>query len=145
MFPWLQPNTPICNRLILGDFDPSGLDIARIVEKRLCEFAWDAEIHFQRVAVTPQQITELNLPTRPTKRSDSRSCRFEGGSVEVDAIPPKTLRDLARRCIEQHVDYDAYARLKLVEENERTLLSQLVESMDDEIDEADADAKEELG
>ena len=50
-----------------GDHDPSGVDIPRSVEARLREFAPRAEIHFERVAVTPQQITMFNLATRPTK------------------------------------------------------------------------------
>jgi hypothetical protein len=35
----------------------------------LRKFAPGAEIHFERVAVTKEQITALNLPTRPTKKS----------------------------------------------------------------------------
>jgi hypothetical protein len=31
----------------------------------------DAEIHFERLAVTPQQIADWDLPTRPTKNKDS--------------------------------------------------------------------------
>jgi hypothetical protein len=60
----------------LGDYDPSGVDISRQVERRLREFAPDAEIHFERVAVTPEQIQTLQLPTRPTKRTDSRAKAF---------------------------------------------------------------------
>jgi hypothetical protein len=52
-----------------GDNDPSGLDITRAVE---------AEVYFERVAVTAAQITDLGLPTRPTKKTDSRSKGFEG-------------------------------------------------------------------
>ncbi|MCX6924086.1 MAG: hypothetical protein NT154_12885, partial [Verrucomicrobia bacterium] len=83
-----------------GDYDPSGCDITRAVEAGIREFAPTAEIHFKRVAVTPEQITEWKLPTRPTKTTDSRSRRFDGESVEVDAVPPATLRGLVRSCIE---------------------------------------------
>src|SRR5262249_17037909 len=51
-----------------GDYDPSGLDITRGVEEGLGEFDPDADIRFQRVAVTTDQIEEWNLPTRPTKK-----------------------------------------------------------------------------
>ena len=98
-----------------GDADPSGLDITRAVESGLREFAPGAEIHFERVAVTAQQIIDMDLPTRPTKKTDSRSKNFAGESVEVDAIDPNTLRDLVRACIVQHVDADELARLELVE------------------------------
>ena len=51
----------------LGDHDPSGVDIPRKVEEGLREFAPNAEIHFSRLAVTENQILELDLATRPTK------------------------------------------------------------------------------
>jgi hypothetical protein len=51
----------------LGDHDPSGIAAWEHVQTRLSEFAPDAEIHFERLAVTESQIWEYNLPTRPTK------------------------------------------------------------------------------
>jgi hypothetical protein len=52
-------------------------------------------VHFKRLAVLPGQITEWNLPTRPTKTSDSRSRNFGGDvSVELDAIEPDRLRSI---------------------------------------------------
>src|SRR5690606_5014507 len=88
----------------LGDHDPSGVDIPRNVEARLREFAPEAEIHFDVLAVTPDQIVEYGLPTRPTKKTDSRAKTFEGESVEVDAIPPRELRRIVRESITQHID-----------------------------------------
>ena len=111
----------------LGDHDPSGVDIPRAVERSIREFAPRAEIHFQRVAVTPRQIKRWNLPTRPTKQSDSRSKGFDGESVEVDAIPARTLRALVRACITQHVDRDALATLELAEDSERQILKAFAE------------------
>lgn len=70
-----------------GDFDPSGQDAARAVENGLRRHARDAEIHFERVAVTQRQIDEWDLPTRPTKQADSRAKKFGPVSVELDAIP----------------------------------------------------------
>jgi hypothetical protein len=98
-----------------GDYDPSGIDISRKVERDLRDFAPDAEIHFQRVAVTEEQIELFNLPTRPTKKSDSRAKNFAGASVEVDAIPPATLRQLARDCITQHIDRYALRQTERIE------------------------------
>jgi hypothetical protein len=111
-----------------GDYDPSGLDIPRVVEKRLREFAPYADVTFERVAVTPQQIEELSLPTRPTKKKDSRSKNFKGESVEVDAIPPHTLRELVRDCITRHIDQRAYEELKRIEQAERESLQNAVGS-----------------
>ncbi len=97
-----------------GDHDPSGVDISRNVLARLQEFAPKAEIHFERVAVTPKQIKRLHLPTRPTKKTDSRSKGFSGESVEVDAIEPKELRRILRSCITRHLAQEA------IDANERT-------------------------
>ena len=105
-----------------GDYDPSGLDISRNVEERLREFAPYAEIHFLRTAVTAQQIEAMNLPTRPTKQTDSRAKGFEGESVEVDAIPPGTLRSIVSECIVQHIDQEQLEVLKVAERSEREAL-----------------------
>jgi hypothetical protein len=110
-----------------GDHDPSGLDIPRNVERRLREFAPDADIHFERVAVNPWQIVQWGLPMRPTKTSDARSKHFIGDSVEVDSIPPHQLRALATECIEQHVNQAQLRILKVAEDSERTLLTRLYE------------------
>ncbi len=102
-----------------GDHDPSGVHIDRVILRRLREFAPNADICFQRVAVLSEQIEELDLPTRPTKKTDSRSKGFSGESVEVDAIEPTYLRQLVRECIEQHIDRRALEKSKNLEKKER--------------------------
>ena len=111
-----------------GDCDPSGRDIPRAVEKSLREMS-GADITFEVVAVTDQQIEEMNLPTRPTKKTDSRSKNFEGESVEVDAIPPKELKRICRSLIEQHIDEGLLGRHVLIENAERDTLTQIVANM----------------
>ncbi len=82
------------------------------------------DITFERVAVTPSQITTMSLVTRPTKSTDSRSKSFKGESVEVDAIPPRDLHRIVEDCITRHIDQAALERLQLVEEQEKkTLMS----------------------
>jgi hypothetical protein len=109
----------------LGDHDPSGVDIPRNVEARLREFAPDADITFERLAVTPEQIVEYDLETRPTKTSDTRAWSFDGESVEVDAIDPEDLRSLVRGAIESHIDQDALAVIEAAEESEREILERI--------------------
>lgn len=113
-----------------GDYDPSGCDITRAVEAGIREFAPSAEIHFQRVAVTRAQIDEWTLPTRPTKTSDSRSRQFDGESVEVDAVPPATLRAMVRGCIERHIDPWRLTQLRRVEAQERETLKRIAGTME---------------
>jgi len=111
----------------LGDHDPSGVDIPRKVEAELRRLAPGADLFFSRLAVLPEQIVDLDLPTRPTKKTDSRSKRFVGESVEVDAIPPRKLRDVVKRAIERHIDFERLEALEEIEAQERATLSGIAE------------------
>ena len=119
----------------LGDRDPSGLRISTSIERgvrRLCRQlarGWndnhDAQVIFERVAVTEEQIDRWKLPTRPTKIGGN--CHAKGwsddlGSVELDAIPSDRLRNLVRAHIERHVDHDQLRHLRLIEAEERDQL-----------------------
>jgi hypothetical protein len=109
-----------------GDWDPSGVSGERHVEKKLRQYAPHAEIHFERVAVTPEQIVRFGLPTRPTKASDSRYRKWKGGrNVEVDALPPATIRELASRVIEQHIDPHVLEQTRLEEKAARSTLGSI--------------------
>ena len=79
----------------------------------------------ERLGVLPWQIDEWELPSRPTKRTDSRSKDFKGESVELDAIPADQLRALAEEAIERHVDRAKLDVLERVEAEERRGLEQL--------------------
>jgi hypothetical protein len=111
-----------------GDLDPSGVDAARDIEAKLRRYAPDAEIHFERPAVTRVQVEEWNLPTRPTKEKDPRAKKFGSAtSVELDAIPAHKLRELVRECIERHIDHEQLKILKVAEESERGFLKSVAE------------------
>src|SRR5262249_54369813 len=106
----------------LGDFDPSGVNAGEKIEQTLKEMAPDAEIHFERLAVTPEQISGWNLPTRPTKATDTRAKGFGTISVELDAIEPNRLRSLIQGAIERHLPAQQFEVLKAAEESQRRLL-----------------------
>jgi len=117
-----------------GDFDPLGVDISRSTEARLREFIteitgsehWQPFFHFHRVAVNHDQIEAMALPTRPTKKSDSRSAKFgHNVSVEVDAINPDTLRQMTRDCITAHINEHELQTLRQTEAWEREVLEQV--------------------
>jgi hypothetical protein len=108
-----------------GDFDPSGQDAARAIEKSLRHHASNAEIHFERIAVTQRQIDEWNLPSGPTKQSDSRANKFGPVSVELDAIEPNKLRELVEETIVRHLPAHQYEILIAAEKSERTLFQGL--------------------
>ena len=109
----------------LGDHDPSGVNAWEDLQKKVTRFAPDADVMFERLAVTPDQIEEFDLPTRPTKTSDSRAAGFRGDSVEVDAIPAVLLRDLVEDAITQHIDPDELMLTRRIEAQERAGLAAL--------------------
>jgi hypothetical protein len=101
----------------LGDHDPSGLAAWEHVQTRLAEFA-DVDIHFERLAVTVDQIRQYSLPTRPTKTTDSRAKNFVGESVEVDALTTSDLREIIEDAITAWIDPDLLRSTKMVEARE---------------------------
>jgi hypothetical protein len=103
------------------------MEIDRNIECRLRQFLERADclINFERVAVTPDQIVEHHLPTRPTKRTAHGRGLHQGDSVEVDALDPDDLRALVRDRIVQHVDKERLRVHQAAEESERELLGGL--------------------
>ncbi len=116
----------------LGDRDPSGRDIPRMIVERLEGFGLINHFDFrlELLAVTDAQVEELELPSRPTKRSDTRSRGFEGASVELDAIPAPKLRDIVENAIVDHVDQRELEVLRGVEAEEREGLLQLARGLE---------------
>lgn len=129
----------------LGDHDPSGLSIAEVSERTIREFAPGAEIHWERLGVTLQQVDEYMLITRPTKKTDGRAKNFTGESVEVDALPMDTLRALVREAIESNLDPELYEQTRSLELADRQRLANLVEQFEesDEAEREDDDEDEE--
>lgn len=111
-----------------GDFDASGEDIERdFIERTDC---WDST---ERIALTPQQIIDFNLPPLPGKRSDSRSAAFELKhgqliQVELDALDPNDLRTLYEGAIAGWWDNDAFERSMKQERTEDDLLERVTKA-----------------
>ncbi|WP_428488626.1 hypothetical protein [Rhodopila sp.] len=109
----------------LGDWDPSGQDAARAAHAGLTKYAPEADITFIQLAVSPSQIVKCNLPSRPTKESDSRTAQWlrdgNGDSVELDSINPNTLRQMVTDAIEQHIvpEYRLEMLLQAEEDQQR--------------------------
>ena len=77
----------------------------------------------KRIALTEKQIKKHRLPTRPTKRNgNSHAVGFVGRSVELDALPPRVLRDLIRKVVERHISPAQTLALRVAEDSERKLL-----------------------
>jgi hypothetical protein len=102
-----------------GDFDPSGEDIERDFLERADCFE---ENH--RIALTPQQIIDYQLPPLPGKSTDSRAAAFTARhgqlmQVELDALDPNDLRALYERAIGDYWDDDTWQESYDREQRER--------------------------
>jgi hypothetical protein len=115
----------------LGDLDKWGLVAGEKIEEDLGNFAPDADIHFERLAITPEQITLWDLPTRPPKASDDRVKE----AVELDAVDPRHLRRLVEKAILKHLPKKKYDALMKQEQRERERIQELVDEMEGQIDE----------
>ena len=116
---------------LFTDYDPAGRNIADKVAEELEDRSCDSEVCVERVAVTPEQIEELKLPTRPTKRSSRRAPTYYEAthgdvSVELDTIPPPELRRLVTECILRHMDPWRLEQMRMVEQQEREGLARLL-------------------
>ena len=108
-----------------GDYDPSGMDIFRNIVETMDDRLESFPLWIERVAVTEEQIEDWDLPTRPTKRTDTRSKGFDGESVEVDAIHPDRLRLIAQQNIREHLDTHQVEQLEAIEDAERVTLQSM--------------------
>jgi hypothetical protein len=118
---------------VLTDFDPSGVSIAEKVEEELTERAPLSDITVERLAVDREQIEQWNLPTRPTKSTDTRASKFRRihgtDSVELDAIPPDQLRQLVKDAIDSHMEPWRLKQFQMVEQEERATLRSMFGGM----------------
>jgi len=111
---------------LFTDYDPSGMIVAQTIEKRMREFGVQAE--FVRACLTPEQIEQYDVITRPTKESN-HSREFVGESAELDALHPRTLKQIIRDCIMPHIDQGSYERLKNIEEVEKETLNKIINNL----------------
>ena len=80
-----------------------------------------------QIAVTEQQITDWDLPTREPKRKSAADRKWPHDlACELDAIPPDLLRDLVETYINLHLPQDKLEVLKAAEESEREIIARLV-------------------
>lgn len=95
--------------LHIGDHDPSGVHICSSLDEDLRAFVghYGGTVAVTRLAVTPEQVDEMDLPTAPPKSRDRRS--FSGRTTQAEAIPPRRLREIVRAAVDYRVDPDLFA------------------------------------
>ena len=121
------------NVLYIGDYDPAGVLIDQKVEEELrTHLLPDVELNFYRIAITPEQIEAMDLPTKPRKTGERRAAHVE--TVEAEAMPAGEMRRLLRRWIDAFLPEGALAAALVAEESERgaiELAARLLEAQND--------------
>ena len=107
--------------LTLYDYDWAGENIEYAAMRRLEAFGGEAEWTSERIAVTPEQVNEMNLPMRPEKNGD-------GEAVELDAIPPDVLAEIVEKAIQSCIPED-------IEDRRRAARSEAREAHYDKVEE----------
>lgn len=124
----------------LGDFDPSGFEIERDLQKRLerysgrhCieadpnpEAGTSTAFLWKRLAVDESDFFDFDLLPLEVKDSDPRAAGFIArhgrACAELDAIPPTELRRRVDAAIRSHIDPERWERLQAVEAAEKRSL-----------------------
>ena len=113
--------------LHLGDFDNAGRVAWDTIMRDIRQFAPNVDLHFERIAVTEEQIRAMRLPTRPAKKTEGRRQRYnENYSVELDAIAPDVLRQMVRDVLIRFMPEARLAELKAIEAKEREEFQRLI-------------------
>ena len=106
--------------LYFGDYDPSGEDIPRSIKENIIRHGC-SDIEVRRIALSKEQVIEMNLPPSPVKVGDTRSATWDGlGQVELDAIEPNILQSLCSNAIEDIFNEDTANELQEQENEEST-------------------------
>jgi hypothetical protein len=114
--------------LYFGDYDPSGRDIERDISSRLERYGARNFI-VKRVALTPEQIKQYNLPPKPEDAEtiaklmrDPRTKTYGMDyACELDALEPNILQEMIRKAIEAEIDKEKWNErvLQIVEEKNK--------------------------
>ena len=110
--------------LHIGDHDPSGVHICSSLDEDLQAFVdyYGGGVNVTRLAVTPEQVRQMDLPTAPPKATDRRS--FSGNTTQAEAIPPRRLRKIVIEAIEDRLDREIYDSILRQEREIRESLSE---------------------
>lgn len=118
--------------LHLGDHDPSGIDMTRDNEERLCMFA-EMFISVERIALNMNQVEVYNPPPNPAKLSDSRARNYieEYGtsSWELDALEPRMLQSLITNRINMYREENLWAERVAIHERHKEQLNQIIQEL----------------
>lgn len=120
----MQGQKPIL--MHFGDLDPSGVSIPKAMKRSFLE-DHGIDVDVRRVALTPEQVEHYRLPEDfdAAKKNDPNYKTWieEYGecqaAVELDALHPKDLADIATKALEDTYDADFMDENKAIEAEER--------------------------
>jgi len=114
-----------------GDFDPSGVDIPKAIERELTELG--VEFKFNVSGLLKSDIVKYNLLPQVLKEDDPRRPKFQKAhgnyGYELDALDPDELRKRIRDNIESCIDRAAWDELMQTEQRERDELEKYGEAI----------------
>ncbi|MFK0294808.1 hypothetical protein ACIQU6_30650 [Streptomyces sp. NPDC090442] len=118
--------------LSVGDLDPSGLSMVDAAAEDVAAFVGDMDgepPRVSRLAVTPAQVEEFDLPTAPQKRTDRRGAHM-GQTVQAEALSPQALADIVRTGVRAAVDLRTLDDVRRrSEEERRQLIAEVADRM----------------
>ena len=109
--------------IYVGDYDPAGVLIDQSIIDELREHL-GSDITLHRIAITKEQISQFDLPTKPRKKSDNRR-RDIAETVEAEAMPVELLLDLLRQKLDGLLTDGALQKAKELEERTQSQLMTL--------------------
>jgi hypothetical protein len=118
----------------LGDHDPSGIDMTRDIRDRIKLFtAGNVLVEVKRIALSREQVLELDLPANPAKITDSRFNdyvkNYGSSSWELDALKPQYMVNLIEHEILKYLDVENW-NSKVEKENiERSKIAELLNNL----------------
>ena len=143
--------------IYISDFDMAGENMPRAVARQVefyreRDFS-DVEVSLVQVALTYEQVADLQLPRKPVAKADVRAPKFEAtfgeGVVELDALEalhPGYLEQVVRDAVEPYRDPDLPRRLAptsiAARLDAREQWAQETSDLRSELDELAADARE---
>jgi hypothetical protein len=108
-----------------GDYDPAGVLIDVSIERELRRHLKPGvDLKFERIAITPEQIAEYDLPTKPRKAGERRARHIEH-TVEAEAMPAGIMRRILREKIEELLPAGVLSTVRAAEQSERAVLRRL--------------------
>ncbi len=131
--------------LHIGDFDPSGEGMYETLRDDVGAMVYDygmpeTELTVVRVALTEEQVIEMNVETAPPKEKDARRPGFvarhqaarahfksDDITAQLEALTPPELRQLITDQIETYINEDAYND---VLERERVVREELADQLE---------------